>query len=276
VAFLELIKQVGSAIGNYAKPICGKDPSGNVIIPQLLSNGEMRTLARDYIIGIAKGDIAGSSLFVVTANLAATGSGTKQLFAEFAYNEQSSGAQRSVVSTSANDAVGGTGAEQVYIEFVRGDGTHGSELIDMNGTTPVNTVDTNIQHINRFVVSKGELADGQISLMSDIAGGGVAITAIAADSNHNNIARYYTGNKTAFLTQLVASTADDGEIELWLTQTLNGQASFIKRDVIWITKTTPATIEAFYQVPPGGKIEVWYYPTTTGKFWGLYFGGWTE
>lgn len=57
-----------------------------------------------------------------------------------------------VVSSSSNDSPSGSGARQVDIHYLDNNYTEQTELIALNGTTPVNTTATNILRINNFHV----------------------------------------------------------------------------------------------------------------------------
>ena len=79
------------------------------------------------------------------------------------------GIQMRVVSTSANDTLAGTGAQVVHIHYL--DNTYAMQevQINLNGTTPVNTIPTNILRINGFHVIQagtGGTSAGNISLQN--------------------------------------------------------------------------------------------------------------
>jgi hypothetical protein len=108
------------------------------------------------------------------------------------YTEQTTNAQRSVASTSASDAAAGTGARQVTIYYLdqngSGPGTGTpfyTEVVTLNGTTPVNTVATNICFIERIdVTSVGSTGSnvGTINLYTTTAGGGTIFGSITTGS----------------------------------------------------------------------------------------------
>lgn len=102
---------------------------------------------------------------------------------------------RSIVSTSAADAAAGTGARTVKITYLNAAGAGPfTETITLNGTTPVNTVNTNIALIERMdvmTVGSGGGNAGTINLMTGLAGGGSVIGSIAAGDNQTNWAHHY-------------------------------------------------------------------------------------
>lgn len=120
------------------------------------------------------------------------------------YIADTAATQRSVVSSSANDTSAGTGARTVKITYydnsVNGPFT---ETVTMNGTTPVNTVNTNIRFIEKMEVmtvgSTGANA-GTISLKQNTGGGGSTLGSIAISDNQTYWAHHYVATgKTAHI-----------------------------------------------------------------------------
>lgn len=77
------------------------------------------------------------------------------------------GEQMTVVSESANDTSAGTGVQQIRIEYLDASGAEQTEDITMNGTTPVNTVATDIRFVNdmySIAVGANGLSDGNIKI----------------------------------------------------------------------------------------------------------------
>src|SRR5882672_113572 len=69
------------------------------------------------------------------------------------YTEQSSNAQRSVVSSSANDTSAGTGARTVLVTYYPSDLSYvATEIVTMNGTTAVNMTATDVCFIEKLEV----------------------------------------------------------------------------------------------------------------------------
>lgn len=86
-----------------------------------------------------------------------------------AYPNQSVGEQMVVVSTSVNDvAVTGSGIRTISIHYIDAAGNEQEEIVSLNGTTPVNTVATNIRFVNyahaHSVGSFGAYAAGTITI----------------------------------------------------------------------------------------------------------------
>lgn len=111
------------------------------------------------------------------------------------YTEPTSGAQRSVVSTSASDAAAGSGAQKIRITYLNSAMTVlNTEVITLNGTTPVNTVNNDICFIEKIEVldvGAGGGNVGTINLMTTTAGGGSVIGSIAPGDNQTNWCHHY-------------------------------------------------------------------------------------
>lgn len=124
------------------------------------------------------------------------------------YTEQTTDAQRSIVSSSASDTAAGTGVRSVRITYYTATLTGpNTEDINLNGTTPVNTVNTDIcfiEKIEALTVGSGGVAAGIISLKAATAGGGATIWSIAAGDTATRGAHHYvpTG-QTAKITGLL-------------------------------------------------------------------------
>lgn len=125
----------------------------------------------------------------------ATAATTRVLVNRTVYTEQTTNAQRSVLSSSANDTAAGTGARTIIITYLDQTGAGPfTETITLNGTTAVNTVATNICFIEEIrVVTAGSTGSnvGIISLRSATGGGGVTIGTIAATNNQTFWCHHY-------------------------------------------------------------------------------------
>ena len=122
--------------------------------------------------------IAGS----VVGRIAGVSSGTFTTVRQTTYVEQTTNAQRSIVSANANDSAAGTGARQVQITYLSatGEGPF-TETVTLNGTTAVNTVATNICFIERMdvvAVGSGGSNAGAINLYTGTGATGVIFAAI--------------------------------------------------------------------------------------------------
>ena len=144
-----------------------------------------------------------------------------------AYVEQTSGAQRSIASTSANDAAAGTGARSVRITYytLSGGVVGGpfTEDVTLNGTTPVNTVATDIaliEQIRLVTAGSGGVAAGIIQLFTGTSGGGSVFASIAAGVRETFYAHHYIpSGRTMFITDAYASsTASQGNVQTFVAR----------------------------------------------------------
>lgn len=182
---------VKATIGNDAAPaplqsqlIAGRDPdTGFLHTVQVDDQGRLVTSAvTGFGADFAFGDIT-------------TAATTRVILRRTAYTEQTSNSQRSIVSSSTSDTAAGTGARTVKITYldVTGAGPF-EEIVTLNGTTAVNTVNTNICFIEQMeVLTAGSTRSnvGILTLRSAAAGGGVVVGTIAATNNQTFWAHHY-------------------------------------------------------------------------------------
>lgn len=129
-----------------------KDTSG---LPHgyINNNGSPQICSQPYLQALAEGDITNHVVFTKNGYNDALSSSEETLWAVGGdYVFPSAPMQMEVVSSSANDASAGTGARTVEIYYLDASYVEQSEIVTLNGTTPVNTVATNILRINTFRV----------------------------------------------------------------------------------------------------------------------------
>ncbi len=108
------------------------------------------------------------------------------------YNEPASQAQRSVKSSSANDSnPSGSGAKTVRIVYLDSNYVLKTEDVNLNGTTAVNTVATDIRFIESFFVIKGAACAGAVELFPNTGGTGTAICGIGSGSDQAFLCHHY-------------------------------------------------------------------------------------
>ena len=282
MAFLELIKTVGSAFGTLIKPIGGKDTSGNAREIITTAEGDLLTSPFPPKMSAAMGFSTGKGTFIQNSfHFFNTGTGIQKLTAG-GYTEQTTGSQRSVVSTSASDTnAAGTGVRKVYISFVTGAGALGAEVVNLNGTTPVNTVSTDIKNINFFCaadVGSTNLSVGTISLKAAAGGGGSTITTIPALETDSDSAVFFTpSDKKLYLDSLLIGTSDSGFAFVKYTNLISGGLS-IYREVfnVFLDNNNPTfkMADNIIIVEPNGKLIIEIDPTNNNKIWYLTWSGW--
>lgn len=161
---------------------------------------------------------AGSSSAVTSSletGYVATAARTRVPVRATTYTEQSTNTQRSIVSANAADSAAGTGARTVTLTWLdqNFNGPY-SETITLNGTTPVNTVATNICYIQEMRVAtagSGGQNAGVISLKAATSGGGTTIASIATGDNRIFYAMHYVPDgKITYITGI--SVSHDGTV----------------------------------------------------------------
>lgn len=123
----------------------------------------------DYLRDICRGGVVGASVFRCVGRNQDVDDVREDVWepgGEYVF-PPGGGIQMRIVSTSASDGVGGVGIRTVDIHYLDADGNENIEVVTLNGTTPVNTVATDIWRINdlhaKTAGTSGDAA-GQISL----------------------------------------------------------------------------------------------------------------
>jgi hypothetical protein len=196
-----------------------------------------------------------------------------------AYTEQTSNAQRSILSASANDAAAGTGARTIRITYYTVTFTGPfTETVTLNGTTPVNTVATDICYIESMevlTVGSGASNAGILTLKAASAGGGATIGTISAANNQTFWAHHYipsgkvcnvtgisvshngttVGSGGVFILRSISlNTANASEVQVSDFVRLYGQSSTFARDYTSAIK-----------IPGPARITVYVTPETTSS-----------
>lgn len=141
---------------------------------------------------------------------------TSEVLVGSTYNEQASQAQRSLVSSSANDAnPGGSGARIVRVEFLNNAFTFKTEDVQLNGTTPVNMVATDVRYIQAMYVIAGTAAAGTITMKSTTAGGGTDVCIIASSTESAFLCHYYCpAGMRAFILKWGSTVDDEASLKI--------------------------------------------------------------
>lgn len=120
--------------------------------------------------------------------------------------------QMSLVSSSASDTLAGTGMQKIFIHYLDNTYTTQFEIVTLNGTTPVNTVATNILRINALhatQVGSNGVAVGNISLTS--VGGATTYGWVSAGTNNSRQAIYTVpAGVTGYISHWQASSGSSG------------------------------------------------------------------
>lgn len=214
-----------------------------------------------------------------------TGATTTVVLRKATYTEQSSNAQRSVVSSSASDSAAGTGIRSVKIVYYTSAGVGPfEEIITLNGITAVNTVASNIcfiDSITAVTVGSGGVAAGNITVRSTAGGGGVAIKQLSlGDTQSLDAVLYVPVGKTAFITGLRVghngTTVGSGARFALLKQELNLSgapviqiSSFVR--LLGQSSTNPTDYQSPIAIVGPARVEMRVTPETATST--IYYGG---
>jgi hypothetical protein len=159
-----------------------------------------------------------------------------------AYVQQTTNAQRSLVSSSASDTAAGAGAQSIKITYY--DQTLAgpfTETVSLNGITAVNTVGTNICFIEKMECTSvgNQLSNvGTITLTISTGGAGGTIGTIAAGDGITNWCHHYVATgKTMNLVSVIGTI-----------QGQNSGAMEVHRTVPTDTTKTELTIAPKYRI----------------------------
>lgn len=181
-------------------------------------------------------------------NLTATSTAEVLLCAR-GYIEQSSQAQRSVVSTSNQDKPAGSGAGHVRITYLNSAYELKTEDVTLDGTKDVDTVATDIRFIEKFQVIQGSAAAGAIKLMSGTGGSGVEFCGIGSYTYDAFLCHHYApAGKSGYIYAWGASVDDEVKFKLNGRTTYGSNVVDEHRDLINLMGiTTPPGLLTFFK-----------------------------
>jgi hypothetical protein len=150
------------------------------------------------------------------------------------------GIQMRIASSSASDAAAGTGARTVMLVYLNASYAPCYETITLNGTTPVNTVATNIlrvQDLHVVTIGSGAGNAGVITLAN--TAGSVTYSVMGIDINRARSAIYTVpAGKRAFIVSWRAGGVVDAHNNAfaWMRNTLRATAD-------WNLQLTPGVFQ---------------------------------
>ena len=175
-------------------------------------DGMPRVSSQDYLYAIAEGMVAGHETWVKTGfnpNVGTTQETVWSYSTEYVYPVAAM--QMEVVSSdNTQDVPGGTGALLVTIEYLDGNYVERSEVVALNGTTPVPTAHDNLFRINSFrctAIGTNDTPVGNITLRG-VGGGTVYSYILAGYTRARNIVYCVPEGKTLYITSISWTCAD--------------------------------------------------------------------
>jgi len=148
------------------------------------------------------------------------------------------------VSDNANDTLTGTGAQKIRLFYLDDNYNPFEEIISLNGTTPVDTVATNIRHSERFeVIQVGSNNSnlGTISLKD--AGGTTYFTILPGENEFFSCLHHVTRGKRMYITGINASLLTVGVVQIRLiVETTHPSGNTIRKIVYFDSISNNETI----------------------------------
>jgi hypothetical protein len=177
----------------------------------------------------------------------------------------------SVVCENPDDKAGGPGAEEVTIEIIKPDGDRGNIVVPLNGTTPVNILDS-IRFSNDMYVSKiaaGEVALGNIKLYETSDGTFTKVhNMIGAGGNQSLVPHRMIPKGYIFTGEFWhAEEAQNRRVTFRIRSTdKNGvrmPGIFLFKDVAYLKQSTSGPQKLFFKAPELSIIKISGWATLT-------------
>ena len=184
-------------------------------------DGKPRVSSMPYLYDIAEGNIPGRSVFTKIGYNADVGLALEDITtAGGSYSWiPAGGTALDVVSSSADDTIAGTGIQKVKVGYLTTDYVQHSEIIEMNGTTPVALTETSVLRVNGIAaqqVGTGGHAAGIITVEN--VGGAVVYRSIEAEyTRDRDITFTVPLGKVLYITSIFVSSGytTAGKIVRW-------------------------------------------------------------
>jgi len=168
-----------------------------------------------------------------------------------------------LVSESASDTSTGTGVRTVRIDYIDAAGNALSEDIILNGQTSVNTVATNIRHVNKMyaLTTGSNLAPVGHIKIHQTGSNTVVYNMIAAGDNSSNCSQYMVPlGKTLILKHWHASQISNTRSSYRIRSTSqNGviiPRVFISKASVGLKITTSGTLDLNTRIPELAIVKV--------------------
>lgn len=141
------------------------------------------------------------------------------------WNPPATTGQRSIASSNASDSATGSGAQTVQLNYMNSSFQYVSEVITLNGTTPVNTVGTDIFYIESIQVltvgtgNAGKNNIGTLTLYTGITGALGAIGVVEPNQGQTFWAHHYVceGQNAYIISMMGGATLTAGYTYLAMT-----------------------------------------------------------
>ena len=172
--------------------ITGEDPNG--VFQNAKVNNEAALSVTDFLFEAARGSIPGIKMFSIPGRKDSLSTSALDDLTQIPgtiVSPEPGGIQLEVVSSSTSDTSAGTGIQTLDLHYLDTSGAEQTELITLDGTTPVNTVATDIDFVqwcHAKTVGTAGVAVGNISILDTT--GTTTYEYISAGGNQSLSARY--------------------------------------------------------------------------------------
>jgi hypothetical protein len=207
-----LDENIGAWFGSTAPTVGQKAMVASIPVVMASDQTPVQVVVNAVSPSAITGIVSGSS------QLGGGSAGTLNAVRATTYNEPSANAQRSVASSSASDSAAGVGARTITLTYHDATGAGPfTETITLNGTTPVNTVATNICFIEKILVAtvgSTRRNVGVITLFAGTGGGGGTVGTLGVGNlvtsqgdNRTLWAHHYvpTGKTSSLATYIISA-----------------------------------------------------------------------
>lgn len=141
----------------------------NINWPMEIADFKLRVVSNPYLYLIAEGKLPGHEVGIILGErLGVSTAAFEALDSGFGAEPHAPSGAR-VVSSSAADSGTGTGAQKVHVYYLDANWVEKTEVVTLNGTSPVSLAATDVTHIQGFEVAQvgsGGAAAGNVDLQN--------------------------------------------------------------------------------------------------------------
>jgi len=243
-----------------------------------------------YLYDIAEGNVAGHNVFTKIGYNGDVGLALEDIVSAGGSYPwiPAGGIALDVVSTSADDTIDGTGIQKVKVGYLDADYTQKSEIVELNGTTPVPLTDTTILRVNGMAAAQVG-TDGHAAGVITVENVGGAVVYRRIDANFTrdrDIAFTVPLGKTLYITSVMVSSGHttSGKVVRWTGRAqVNEVDSGVKLDFFlpyFAGITQDASIqkplEMPIRIPATADVTMLASSNQAGSFCSCVLRGWSE
>ena len=157
-----------SGSGAPASTLKGVDANGDTHNVPVINNGALRVASEPYLYAVAEGDVPNHFMFTKLGHVTTVVNVEQDIWTHGGkYVFPTTTGSMILQSNSTSDKTGSTGIRTIKIGYLDQDYASKTEIMSLNGTTPVRTVATDIFRVNSIravTVGTGGYSAGIISL----------------------------------------------------------------------------------------------------------------